>query len=160
MAFSPDSRYFATLDTDRSVKLWNAGTGARIITLRTPAPAQALAFTPDGRTLLVRDQQQSVVYWNLQTYQRDRTISVATGNSLEPVDTNEATAIAQPITLSPDGQTFVVPLLLPSSEPVLDLRQTEGGDRLTVLDAAFTAHFSPDNRWLVTSATTIQIWQP
>ena len=161
MAFSPDGRHFATLDTDRSVKLWNAENGARFITLRGPAAeAQALAFTPDGNTLLVRDSQQSVVYWNLKTYQRDRTISVATGNRLESIDTNEATALQQPITFSPDGETFVVPLMLPSSHPALDIRRTDTGERLTVLDWVSQARFSPDNRWLVAREVTIQIWQP
>ncbi len=154
MAFSPDSRYFATLDTDQSVKLWNAGNGARVITLRTPAPVKALAFTQDGQRLLVRDHQQSVVYWNLNTYQRDRTLSVATP------DTEYATVLSQPITLSPDGQTFAVPLMLASLESALDLRRTSDGERLTVLAGVHNAHFSPDNRWLVTEGYTVQIWSP
>ncbi|MGB3201717.1 MAG: GUN4 domain-containing protein [Nodosilinea sp.] len=154
MAFSPDSRYFATLDTDQSVKLWNAGSGARVITLRSPDPVQALAFTQDGQTLLVRDHRQSVAYWNLSTYQRDRTLSVATP------DTEDATVLPQPITFSPDGQTFAVPLMLASLESAVDLRRTRDGERLTMLAGIHNAHFSPDNRWLVTEGYTVQIWAP
>ncbi|MGG6237481.1 GUN4 domain-containing protein [Nodosilinea sp. AN01ver1] len=160
MAFSPDSRYLATLDTDQSVKLWSAGTGARVITLRMPNPPQALAFTQEGQTLLVRDHQQSVVYWNLQTYQRDRTISVATGNRFEPIDTNEAVALPRPMAFSPNGQTFAVPLMLASLESAVDIRRTDSGERLTVLPGVHRAQFSPDNRWLVTEGDTVQIWAP
>ncbi|WP_346294171.1 ankyrin repeat domain-containing protein [Sphaerothrix gracilis] len=160
MAFSPDSRYFATLDTDHSVKLWNAGNGARVITLRSSTPVQALAFTQDGQTLLVRDNQQSVTYWNLQTYARDRTLSVASENRFEPADTNGATVLSQPITLSPNGQTFAVPLMLASLESAVDLRRTRDGERLTVLAGVHNAHFSPDNRWLVTEGYTVKIWAP
>ncbi|WP_323363475.1 ankyrin repeat domain-containing protein [Leptothoe sp. PORK10 BA2] len=164
MAFSPDSRYFATLDTDHSVKLWNAETGARVITLQSPDPVGALAFTQDGQSLLVRNHQQSVTYWNLQTYERDRTLSIAT------VDRQHAIFLSQPITLSPDGQTFAVPFLQDSAEPflwdsfgspaVVDIRRTSDGERLTVLEGSLTAHFSPDNRWLVTQGYSVQIWSP
>lgn len=164
MAFSPDSRYFATLDTDHSVKLWNAENGARVITLRSPDPVGALAFTQDGQTLLVRNHQQLVTYWNLNTYQRDRTLSIAT------MDREQAIFLSQPITLSPDGQTFAVPFLQDSAVPflqdsfgspaVVDLRRTSDGERLTVLEGSLSAHFSPDNRWLVTEGYTVQIWSP
>ncbi|MBE9136764.1 ankyrin repeat domain-containing protein [Nodosilinea sp. LEGE 07088] len=153
MAFSPDSRYFATLDTDRSVKLWNAATGARVITLRMPDPPQALAFTQDGQTLIVRDHQQMLMYWNLQTYQRDRTLSVDT------TDTEGAIFLARPIILSPDGQTFAVPLLMASLDGAIDLRRTSDGERLAVLPGN-TLQFSPDNRWLVTETYTARIWSP
>ena len=164
MAFSPDSRYFAALDTDHSVKLWNAENGARVITLRNPDPVGALAFTQDGQSLLVRDHRQSVTYWNLQTYQRDRTVSIAT------VDREHGIFLSQPITLSPDGQTFAVPFLQDLAVPflwdsfgspaVVDIRRTSDGERLTWLEGSLSAHFSPDNRWLVTEGHSVQIWSP
>lgn len=162
MAFSPDSRYFAALDTDHSVKLWNAENGARVITLRGSDPVGALAFTQDGQTLLVRNHRQLVTYWNLDTYQRDRTLSIATR------DREHAIFLSQPITFSPDGQTFAVPFLQNSAEPflwdsfgspaVVDIRRASDGERLTVLEGSLTAHFSPDNRWLVTQGYSVQIW--
>ena len=169
MAFSPDSRFLATVDTDRSVKLWNASSGARVITLRAPDPVQALAFSQDGQTLLTRDIQQSVIYWNLATYQRDRTVSVASGNRLEPIDTNEARATHRPLTLSPDGQTFAVPLTLTvplnatpafESSAVIDIRRVSDGERFTVLPGVMSAQFSTDNRLLVTLGDRITVWQP
>lgn len=164
MAFSPDSRYLATLDTDNSIKLWDASNGARVITLRQHQhPIQALAFRPDGQTLISRDANQSVLFWNLSTFQSDRSISVASGNAPGPVDTSDAIATPQPIILSPDGQIFVVPLTsadFPQSRFAVDLRAVVTGDRITVLPGVESGSFSPDNRFFVTQGEALQVWQP
>ena len=165
MAFSPDSQRLATLDTDNSIKLWNASNGARYITFWQfqMSPVQALAFSPHGQTLISRHANQSVVFWNLRTFLNDHTLSLAAGNAPIPVDTANAIATQQPIIFSPDAQTFAVPLTSPAFGPFpfgLDLRSAKTGTRQTVLPGVQSGSFSADNRFLVTGGAALQVWQP
>jgi hypothetical protein len=161
MAFSHDGQFLATLDHGNSIKLWNASNGARFVSLNQhQSPIEALHFTPNGLQLLSRDRNQLVLFWDLVKYRSDRSISVASGNRPKPIDTSDALAIAQPLTLSPDAQTFAVPLKLPNGTMVLDLRLVANGDRLTVLPNASQATFTADNRFLITGGPEVQIWQP
>jgi WD40 repeat protein len=159
MAFSHDGQFLATLDHGNSIKLWNASNGARFVSLNQhQSPIEALSFTPNGLQLLSRDRSQSVLFWDLAKYRSDRSISVASGN--QPIDTSGAIATAQPITLSPEVQTFAVPLKLPNGTMALDLRLVANGDRLTVLPNVSQASFTTDNRFLITGGPDVQIWQP
>jgi hypothetical protein len=159
MAFSHDGQFLATLDHGNSIKLWNASNGARFVSLNQhQSPIEALSFTPNGLQLLSRDRSQAVLFWDLAKFRSDRSISVASGN--QPINTSGAIATAQPITLSPDAQTFAVPLKLPNGTLVLDLRLVANGDRLTVLPNASQASFTTDNRFLITGGPEVQIWQP
>ncbi|NJN30928.1 MAG: WD40 repeat domain-containing protein [Synechococcales cyanobacterium RM1_1_8] len=170
MAFSPNGKSLATLDLDNSIKLWNTGGGARMITLRQhQRPIEAIAFSPDGQTLLSRDASQSVLFWNLQTYENRLTISVDSGNRPNPqVDPRDSRATQQPIIPSPDGKTFAVPITavplpgttVPGSGFALDLRDAMTGIHLVSLDDVQQANFSPDNRFLVTQGQELRVWQP
>ncbi len=164
MAFSPDSRLLTTLDTDNTIKGWNASNGARYITFpRQPSPAQAIAFSLNEQTLISRHANQSVLFWSLSTFLSNHTISLSAGSAPIPVDTANAIATQQPITLSPGGQTFAVPLTSPTFEQSrfgLDLRSVATGTRQTVLLGVQSGSFSPDNRFLVTCGEALQVWQP
>jgi hypothetical protein len=161
MAFSHDGQFLATLDHGNSIKLWNASNGARVVSLNQhQSPIEALSFTPNGLQLLSRDRSQAVLFWDLAKSRSDRSISVASGNRPKPIDTSDAIATAKPITLSPDAQTFAVPLKLPNGTMALDLRLVANGDRLTVLPNASQASFTTDNRFLITGGPEVQVWQP
>ena len=166
MAFSPDSQRLATLDTDSGMKFWNTSNGARYITAQwqmQPSPVQAIAFSPHGQTLISRHANQSVLFWNMRSFLRERTVSLSTGNAPIPVDTAGAIATQQPIILTPDAQTFAVPLTSPvfgQSPFGLDLRSAVTGTRQTVLPGIQSGSFSADNRFLVTRGETLQVWQP
>jgi uncharacterized protein len=170
MAFSPDGQRLATLDLDNSIKLWNANSGARILTLRPhQRPVEAIAFSPDGQTLLSRYDDQRVLFWNLKTDKSDRSISIKSGNRPNPkVDLRESRATQQPILLSPDSKTFAIPIAaislpgttVPGSGFALDVRDGATGIHLASLDNVQQAHFSPDNRILVTQGQEVQVWRP
>ena len=180
MAFNPDSNQLATLDTDNSIKLWNANSGARIITLRISLDQpeqsiQALAFHPNGQKLFSRDVNQAMLDWNLQTYGRgsyavdlddilrneSSDVVSIDGNR---IDSASAIAIPQPVSLSADGQIVAIPLKglsYPVSGYGTDLRDTISGARLSILPEAQQISFSPNNLFLATAqASEVQIWHP
>jgi WD40 repeat protein len=51
VAFSPSGRLLATGSDDRTVRLWNAGTGTARGSVELDTQVKALAFAPDGRHL-------------------------------------------------------------------------------------------------------------
>jgi RNA polymerase sigma factor (sigma-70 family) len=73
VALSPDGKLVAAGDpSKRTVKLWNAGTGALERTLQTgEAQPWSVAFSPDGKTLVVggqnSDHSGGVTLWNAET---------------------------------------------------------------------------------------------
>lgn len=106
LQISSDNQRLAVA-TGRTIQLWNIGTGQLIkVAVSTTAQnqaifgsslPQAMAFSPDGQTLISRDANQLVLFWNLNTFRSDRSISVASGNAPDPVDTSDAVATPQPI---------------------------------------------------------------
>ena len=54
LRYSPDGKALASGAADRTVKIWDAGTGAERLALEKQSDwPQALAWSPDGRTLAV-----------------------------------------------------------------------------------------------------------
>ena len=53
MAFSPDGHSVVSASGDRTVQLWNAATGARLLPpMRHQYPVHSAVFSPDGRFIL------------------------------------------------------------------------------------------------------------
>ena len=55
VAFHPTKNLVASCSSDKSVKLWNADTGAELWTVRGEKPIQCLAFSRNGRILAAGD---------------------------------------------------------------------------------------------------------
>ena len=52
MAFSPDGKRLASAGQDETVKVWDAGTGQEILTLKGHTEhVTSVAFSPDGKRL-------------------------------------------------------------------------------------------------------------
>jgi|GEM_PF-1891642 len=164
--FSSDGRFVATSDIDHSVKLWNASTGARIITFNGhQAPVTALAFSPDSQTLASASTDYSVQLWDLPTYQHARSLDAdATTQPMQGRPPNPGH-----LDFTADGRVLASSGLLPMQHPItgeplsssgLLLWDTRTGETLTPVDAVTDFRFSPDSQFLLTNGFVLQVWQP
>jgi serine/threonine protein kinase/WD40 repeat protein len=65
VAFSPDGQLLASASKDRTVKVWDAGTGQLLHTLAGHTAAiEGVAFSPDGRLLASGDFQGAIYLWD------------------------------------------------------------------------------------------------
>lgn len=71
VSWHPNSHYIATGSSDRTVRLWDVGTGScvRIMTAQTSGPT-SLAFSPDGKQLAAGTEDGSVSVYDLATARR------------------------------------------------------------------------------------------
>lgn len=64
MVFSADGRLLATAHSNRSVTVWDAGTGReRLALTRLDAAVSCLAFSPDGRRLVTGHADSTALVW-------------------------------------------------------------------------------------------------
>jgi len=134
LALSPDGRRILTGQPDASVALWDAATGARVLTLTGhAAPADVAAFSPDGARVLTGSAADSPRVWE-----------VATGTLVTTL-----TGPAEPLSFSPDG-TRVLTL---SAEGAAQVWDAATGAELLALsreDGIATAAFDPTGTRIVT----------
>ena len=65
---SPDGRLLAGAAEGRTVRVWDARTGAEVLTLRGHRDlVRGIAFSPDGRQLVTGSYDRTVRVWNLAT---------------------------------------------------------------------------------------------
>ena len=76
MAFSPDSKMLAISTHDKTLQLWNAGTGENLLTFSTSSgPFIFLKFSTDGKTLVSQNWNGTVWFWELTTGEQLNTLS-------------------------------------------------------------------------------------
>jgi WD40 repeat protein len=65
LAFSPDGRRLFTGSWDKTVKVWDTGTGLEILTLRHGGPLNVMSLSPDGHRLAtITDGPAEVRIWD------------------------------------------------------------------------------------------------
>ncbi|MFL5340548.1 MAG: hypothetical protein ACJ8F7_10395, partial [Gemmataceae bacterium] len=138
LAYSPDGQLLASVGKDKTVRLWNAATGAKI--RQFPAHSEEItwvAFSPDGKTLATASKDKTAAVW-----------SVADGKPVQKLDgfTEEVTCVV----FSPDGKTLAAGSM-DRTYKVWDTQKWES--KFASVQTPNTGHvlalaFSPDNKTL------------
>jgi WD40 repeat protein len=81
IAFSPDGRYLASGGFDKSIRIWEVGTGREVRKLEGHgAVVASVAFNPDGRYLASGSHDKTIRVWQVSTW---REIHSLAGNTAE-----------------------------------------------------------------------------
>ncbi|PMD49976.1 WD40 repeat-like protein [Hyaloscypha bicolor E] len=142
VAFSPDGKLLASASQDKTVKLWDAGTGAQLQTLKGHSDTVwSVAFSPDGKLVASGSADKTVRLWVSATGAARSTLE---GHSM---------------VFSPDGM-----LVASRSGDVVRLWESTTGTAYSTLvghlDWVASVVFSPDGQ-LIASASydkTVRLW--
>lgn len=149
VAFSPDGRQLAIVDSNGGLRLWDLQSGRSRMTQRVhDVWTWSIAFSPDGQTLATASDDRTAKLWNVETGQCLRTLAGHTHSVLAAV-------------FSPDGKW----LATSSDDQTIRLWNISGsGDH----DRSWTAHdhrvwslgFNAEGKILASSSEdhTIKLW--
>ena len=148
VAFSPDRRWLATGNKDKTIRVWEVATGRRVRTLTGHTGwVTSLAFSPDSRWLASASLSGAVKLWDNETGREARTLAGHT----ESVNS---------VAFSPDGHW----LATASGDSTVKLWDVSTGQTLRTL-SGHTAEvnavaFSPDGKLIASGGAdnSVRLW--
>lgn len=148
--FAPDGRRFATVGSDDSVRVWDAGAGTRVgrafmhpLVGKQYFYERRVHFTPDGRTLATASSDLSVRVWDVETG-RPRTPLLWPAPGVTDPDLLQGVAFIR------DGSVVAAGLRLEGGR-MWDART---GELLARLESVWTVDLLPDGTVLASRGAT------
>jgi WD40 repeat protein len=142
-SFNLDNGSVQLWDNDNTIKLWNARTGARILSLTSHSgKIRSLALTPDDLFLASSSEDGTVKLWNFKTRHLIRTI--------ENLDAYE-------VAFSADGKTLIV-----DTDGYRELWNWRLPKKMMVLDRDPNSIVTPDGKTLINVDAknyAIEVWR-
>ena len=144
VTISPDNRWFATADSDATVRIWDPNTGRERARLEHQDNVWEMTCSPDGKWLTIAGKGKTVRVWDIAA-NRERALLEHQGS-------------VYAVRFTPDGKR----LATASGDKTARVWDTATWRELARLEhkgAIYAAAISPDGKWLVTCADdTAYIW--
>ncbi len=147
-AFAPDGQTILSASIDKSLKIWDAKSGAAIMTLNGHTNwVNACAFAPDGQTILSASHDKSLKIWDAKSGAAIMTLNGHAG-------------AVRACAFAPDGQT----ILSASADNALKIWDAKSGAEIMTLDghadAVWACAFAPDGRTILSASAdnALKIW--